>query len=213
MAVHGGPNIVEDGLVLYLDAANPMSYPRTGTTWNDLSGNNRTTTLVNGPTFNTNNLGSVVFDGSNDYASASLPALNTVTYSFWVYLIDATDLSGECTLFGAPSDQGSISIINGTTWFSWGPGSRSGPSVTLNTWTNFVLTGDIDSTQFYINSVLTNTFNSGTTLLSGTGYFCSYLDQSRLLNTRVANISFYNRRLTAREILQNYNATRSRFGV
>lgn len=58
MAAHGGPNIVEDGLVLYLDAANKKSYPGSGTVWKDLSGNGNDGTLTNGPTFGSTNLGS-----------------------------------------------------------------------------------------------------------------------------------------------------------
>jgi hypothetical protein len=61
------PPIVTDGLVLYLDAANTKSYPTTGTTWNDLSGNNNNGTLINGPTYNSENAGSIVLDGTNDY--------------------------------------------------------------------------------------------------------------------------------------------------
>ena len=67
MPVHGGPNTVEDGLVLSLDAADRNSYVSGSTTWFDLSGNNNSGSLVNGPTFNTGSLGSIVFDGSDDY--------------------------------------------------------------------------------------------------------------------------------------------------
>ena len=65
-------NIVKDGLVLDLDAAKKDSYPGTGTAWNDISGNRNNGTLTNGPTFNSSNGGSIVFDGTNDY-------INTVT--------------------------------------------------------------------------------------------------------------------------------------
>lgn len=213
MATLYNPKIVTDGLILYLDAANPRSYPRTGTVWNDLSGNNRTTTLANTPTFDSTGGGNITFNGSNQYASTSLPASNEVTYFFWVNVLNLIVAGGEGTLFAAPSDQGSVSIVGGTNWFSWNQGGRTGPAATANTWTNIVLTGNTTSTQFYLNSVLTNSFGSGTTLLSGTGYFCSFLDLSRNLNARLGNIAFYNRVLSAQEILQNYNATRSRFGV
>lgn len=63
---HQGP-IVTDGLVLCLDAANPKSYPGSGTAWMDLSGNGNNGTLTNGPTYNSGNKGSIVFDGVNDY--------------------------------------------------------------------------------------------------------------------------------------------------
>ena len=66
IAYYGG--IVTNGLVLDLDAAKKDSYPGTGTAWNDISGNSNNGTLTNGPTFNSNNGGSIVFDGVDDYA-------------------------------------------------------------------------------------------------------------------------------------------------
>ena len=62
-----GPNTITNGLVLSLDAANVKSYVNGSTTWRDLSGNNNSGSLINGPTFNSANLGSIVFDGTNDY--------------------------------------------------------------------------------------------------------------------------------------------------
>lgn len=61
------PLVNTNGLILRLDAANPYSYPTTGTTWFDISGNNNNGTLTNGPTFNPNNGGTFNFDGVNDY--------------------------------------------------------------------------------------------------------------------------------------------------
>jgi hypothetical protein len=69
MAVNYSPKIITDGLVLYLDAANTRSYPGSGTVWSDLSRGGNNGTLRNGPTFNSGNGGSIVFDGVNDYAS------------------------------------------------------------------------------------------------------------------------------------------------
>ena len=59
-------NIVKDGLVLDLDAAKRDSYPGVGTAWNDISGFRNNGTLVNGPTYNPTNAGSIVFDGASD---------------------------------------------------------------------------------------------------------------------------------------------------
>ena len=82
-----GPSIVTNGLVLCLDAANIKSYAGTGTAWNDLSGNSRTGTLTNGPTYSGTNGGSIVFDGVNDYVqtpSLSLTGNETnLTLSCW----------------------------------------------------------------------------------------------------------------------------------
>ena len=66
MGCSSGPDIIQDGLVLCLDAASKRSYPGTGTTWTDLKGANNGT-LTNGPTFDAGNGGSIVFDGTNDY--------------------------------------------------------------------------------------------------------------------------------------------------
>ena len=67
MALAHSPRIVRDGLAFYLDAANTKSYPGSGTTWTDISGKGNDGTLTNGPTFSSDNLGSIVFDGSNDH--------------------------------------------------------------------------------------------------------------------------------------------------
>ena len=58
--------IVRSGLVLHLDAARPASYPGSGTTWTDLSGQGNNGTLTNGPTYSSANGGSIVLDGTND---------------------------------------------------------------------------------------------------------------------------------------------------
>lgn len=73
--MYTGPNIVTDGLVLYLDAANTKSYPGSGTTWNDLSGNGNNGTLINGYIFNSIGNGNLVFDGSNDYVNINAQTL------------------------------------------------------------------------------------------------------------------------------------------
>ena len=63
MSVYAGPKITDSGLVLCLDAGNPVSYPGSGTTWRDVSGQSNNGTLVGGPTFNSTNGGSLVFTG------------------------------------------------------------------------------------------------------------------------------------------------------
>jgi uncharacterized delta-60 repeat protein len=73
------PNVVEENLSLLLDAGFIPSYPKTGTSWYDLSGNNRNGTLANGPTFNSTD-GSIVFDGTDDVVNFS-----TITASNWSF--------------------------------------------------------------------------------------------------------------------------------
>ena len=66
MSVQSGPNGIESGLVLYLDAANVKSYPGSGTSWFDLSGQNNTGTLINNPTYDSANRGSWSFNGTSN---------------------------------------------------------------------------------------------------------------------------------------------------
>jgi hypothetical protein len=68
MACNAGPDIIEDGLVLCLDAGNNNSYPKSGTTWSDLIGTNDGI-LTNGPTYDSDNAGAISFDGTNQYAA------------------------------------------------------------------------------------------------------------------------------------------------
>lgn len=89
MAFSRGPSIVKDGLVLYLDAANPKSYPGSGTNFNDISSNGNNATIVNGASFDNSNSGSIKFDGTND--TISLSQITTTnkqpwTLNFWYKL-------------------------------------------------------------------------------------------------------------------------------
>ena len=82
------PSIVTDGLAMYVDAGNFVSYPISGTNWTDLSGNGNNSVLTNGPTYNRENGGSIVFDGSDDVALSGtnvLSGLTAVSGCAWVY--------------------------------------------------------------------------------------------------------------------------------
>ena len=83
-----GPNIVTNGLVLYLDAGNTKSYSGSGTTWTDLSGNGNNGTLTNGPAYDSANLGGILFDGNNDYITvpdnSSLTSFTNMTLEILV---------------------------------------------------------------------------------------------------------------------------------
>jgi hypothetical protein len=122
------PSVVTDGLIYYVDAGNTSSYAGSGTTWNDLSGQNRTTTLYNGPTFDSANSGSINFDGSNDYAQIATgfnPNLTTKTMIAWCKLKSTTQQGGG--LIGAGKNMGSSdsfdTIVYNETNEGWGFGS------------------------------------------------------------------------------------------
>ena len=105
MALSHSPSIVTDGLVLCLDAGNPKSYPGSGTTWTDLSGNGNNGTLVNGVGYDSDNGGSLSFDGVNDYVTLGTPALmNGVQVPLTICLWARANSFGEYnTLWGVYS--------------------------------------------------------------------------------------------------------------
>ena len=97
MTIYGGPEIVTDGLVLHLDAANSKSYSGSGTAWNDLSGNGNNGTLTNGPIYSSDNKGNIILDGTNDYISTNninLSNTNKTSIDFWCKILSYPEASG-----------------------------------------------------------------------------------------------------------------------
>ena len=92
MSANGGPDIITNGLVLHLDAADIKSYPRTGAVWYDRSGNGNNGTLTNGPTFDSGNGGGIVFDGVDDRGTFTSPIASNSpqTYEVWVKAIPSS---------------------------------------------------------------------------------------------------------------------------
>jgi hypothetical protein len=220
MSVSGGPDIVENGLVLALDAANTKSYPGSGTTWADLSGNNNTGTLTNGPTFNGANGGSIVFDGTNDYVVGSISTISNWSMNIWYLSTDITSklvfypfsgtTGGNGLGFGGTFDVNTNNrwyFFDGTTTFS-----SSNTAITTNVWYNLVVTK---------SSTTYNLYTNGSLSLSGSGVDLSLTqynlgrrgDDLFYVSGRIPQASIYNRALSATEVLQNFNATRSRFNV
>jgi hypothetical protein len=219
MSASGGPNISEDGLVLILDAANVKSYPGSGTTWNDVSGNSNSGSLINGPTFDGGNLGSIVFDGSNDYVQTNINRSFT-----------AMTLMGFIKRNGAQVDYTGIFYSRGTSitgisfystnnlGYTWNGAVNtytfnSNLLVPNNTWCMVAMSVTSTAATLYVNtSSATNTVSHTSTTIDdlklGQDDF-----GSRFMNGNIANVMMYNRALSANEIFQNFNATRSRFGV
>jgi hypothetical protein len=221
----GGPNIVINGLVLYLDTANPKSYVSGSTTWADISGNGRNGTLTNGPTFNSENGGSIVFDGVNDYVNISTAPNLTNPLTICAF-INTSFITGSNQVIYGPSANGSDN------WFSISSNraqilatqtsdvntfSATGTTVIqANTW--YHITGIVNNnvTQIYING----RFEVASTVQAFT--IGSWNSTARIgqratgqlpFNGRIAYVQGYNRALSATEILQNYNATKTRFGL
>ena len=221
MAFHYSPKIVTDGLVLALDAANTKSYPGTGTNWTDLSGNGNHGTLVNGPTFNSN--GGITFDGTNDIVDVPTLTL-TGDFSITQTMNLTSTYNGPMPIGGGLSSGGST--YKGYIWFAnWANQVRfkvngeTGPNFSYSStnWVNqnifYTVTRNGSTAKLYINgveegegSISTNNFSIRTI---GASYnYSAYSCDGTIYSTKI-----YNRALSAEEVLQNYNATKSRFGL
>jgi hypothetical protein len=236
---YGNPPIVTDGLVLCLDAANTLSYPGSGTAWNDLSGQGNSVTLINGPTFNLNNSGSLVFDGVNDYIQTPIQALDRpCTFSTWFYFTSLTTNSGYNTFFGQDTD---VSILRGRFYFQKSGGNVDGGQlnkinfslvksdgsivvtnglnvVQINTWYNYTAVLTTTNISVYENGVIQNsTTNSdfflspNTNIILNAAYYNNNIVDFWPGRSSIFHI--YNRALSASEVLQNYEATKTRFGL
>jgi hypothetical protein len=223
-----GPNTITNGLVLSLDAANAKSYISGSTTWRDLSGNNNSGSLVNGPTFSSANGGSIVFDGTNDYSNngyiSQLYNTKTITYNVW---LKWNTTSNNRIIIGNENQTGVVcfGIRQRSTndyWISSGIGFANIISVTPNIDTTKIhmITALTDGTNafFYINGVLLGTSAYSSTFVSQTSFYVgigvgtgnSFLEP---FSGNIYNAQIYNRSLLPSEILQNYNAQKSRFGL
>lgn len=234
-----GQKIITDGLVLNLDAAQLRSYPTTGTTWRDLSGNGNNGTLVNGVGFSG---GSMVFDGVDDYVTSN--PLNTLldnsslTVTIFVNINEPT-LS---TRGGLVCNQKYLSEIDpGGFGFVIETFGRIAVNLTKdiggvkNSYESLAIF-NMDRQQF---SQYTFTYNSNTktvttykngvqkatTTNANYGWTKNTTNRDTFIgkNTQggwgafykmnISQVQIYNRALTASEILQNYNATKSRYGI
>jgi hypothetical protein len=228
MSAFGGPNIITDGLVLNLDAGNSKSYPGSGTTWFDKSGFGNDATLFNGPTFNTGNGGSIVFDGSDDYILVS----NFTTYSgsqgtlcSWVYPNSGNNNNyvialGEVGQTGKSRAIGTLS----NRWWLVGYGSSNEDWLTdfplvNNQWTYVTYTWtNTTNIGISVNGVFANTTRTGLVSVEGTQLRVGSPSWTNLgsygfWNGKIPIAQVYSRALSASEVLQNYNATKGRFGL
>ena len=234
MASNYNPSIVTSGLVLALDAGNTKSYPGSGTTWTDLSGNGNTGTLSNGPTYSSSNGGAIVFDGTNDYvatATATALGLSSVATPFTISSWFKTSGSGEYYLFDNYDNNGLLEDISfrvdGGVMEIYMHASTSGDTGTLrfgsgynnNAWHNFVMTWNGSNTiSGYADGTLigsTTSYTFSGSFDSGTAFWIGQRPGSPAVwfPGSIAVTHFYNTALTAAQVLQNFNALRGRFGL
>jgi len=235
-------NIVTDGLVLCLDAANKKSYSGTGTTWTDRSGNGNNGTLNNNPTFNSANGGSIDFDGTDDVVGPNTfdydDSVGTFTVCAWLNpdtftssnayaaIINRTDNSNHIFSVYIETSSGSGTTGEMSSWFFDTGGAirqhkSSGNCVlNLNEW-NFCVWRFSDAVGYtydlFNSDGSVNNTSSATQSIrkDSTSQFTigRWRGGSYYFDGNISGINFYDRKLTDAEVLQNYNATKSRFGL
>jgi len=218
MALIHSPNVITNGLVLCLDAANIKSYSGSGSTWTDLSGNGNNVTLFNFPAYSTLNGGMLTFNGSYGVTS-STSVLSSTAYTKIAWF-----------RFAGLGGANNIMSGNGGDHAFWGGNStklraghqntgyvalESTTNLVVNTWYFGAVTFNTTTGwKLYLNGILEAT-SSNTTTFNGVGNIeiGGFGGAANLLYGNVAIASVYNRVLTDVEIQQNFNVMRGRFGL
>jgi len=231
------PTIITDGLLLHLDAGDSNSYPGSGSTWFDISGNNHNATLVNGPTYSTTNGGLLNFNGSSQRGVINSTELGNIgasnhTISAWVNndIVTEEDFIGTngtsdghilLMIFGGTSAGGSF---RGHVWGSSGAAVPDSPNfATTGNW--HYLTQRVNWTTRFIEifeegqlvqSASMSSIGSPVNTNSGKfiiGHRTDTNNDSSHFDGKIAEVQVYNRALSTTEIQENYNVTKSRFGL
>ena len=234
MGLAYGGAIVRDGLVLALDAADRNSYPGTGTTWYDLSGNGYNATLINSVGYSSNSGGMLTFNGSTQVATVNVNSFvrNNTSYTFSTFFYLTTSNGGApFCLMTTPNDSdntdGFWQHLNLGNWLwrtedssgEFGGNAEAPTGFVSSTYYHLTVVVTTNSIKFYRNgnliSTISTTFswanvrNDNTAyLFIGKGYEDAYY-----MTGNVGNFLMYNRVLSESEIEQNYNATKGRFGL
>ena len=212
--------VVGGGLLFHFDVSNPASYPGSGNDIFDLSGNGNDATIQGTPVFDAADGGSIVTGNPNFISVALTPTLqifNTYTYQVWV---KASAFLGFMTIVDQDDDTHFFGV-NGTTLESFSPTYSSGLRIAVDQWYNVAMThAPATGIAFYVDGAFilrpvtnipspnatTNYINFGAGSSSGTS-------GNEFWNGNLGAGMMYTTELTAGEILQNFNATRTRFGV
>jgi hypothetical protein len=220
------PQIVQDGLQLYLSAGDPGSYPGSGTTWQDLSANSYSTTLVNGVGYSSSAGGTLTFDGANDYVDVGQSlAYQSFSVGAWF-----RSTSGGIKMI-LSKEVAAGNPWNYRIWLNGGTivadmsqvttqSSLLSPLGTYNNggWHNVMFTRDDSTWYLYVNGQQVNTkadTYTGSVTNSQNVWIgrSAYLGGSYAYSGDISEVMIYGRVLSASEVLQNFEATRTRFGV
>lgn len=229
MTLVQGPTLLLDGLLVHVDAANPRSYPGSGASWFDLSGNNKTASLVSSPTYSSEGFGSFVFSGTQLATIGAITSnlTTTMTYSIW---IKPTSIGTARTIFWDDDGQG-----GGDSWVDITAAGKIETQrdsdgfglLTCNTtlssgfWYNVVLVANgASGKSVYLNGLVDGSNAIPIASRSGKSYislaaktpFPPSPSGSQFIGS-ISAFSIYSRALSAAEVLLNYNAYRGRYGI
>lgn len=239
MGIAYNTSIVRDGLVLHLDAANVKSYPGSGTTWNDLSGNGNNGTLVNGVGYTTDTNGSLVFDGVDDnvpFGNILEMGTNSFSLNAWVKSTSTSAGNGNGIIYkrgtgssvspgyrlNMPNGGFNLFIADGTTYNSL---SSTLTSYNDGRWHNVVgvVNRQTSKMLLYVDNALSNQMNiTFSTSIDSGSIIQLAVGALRLTSSsavyhpfagNISNVQIYNRALSDQEIQQNFNALRGRYGI
>lgn len=223
------PAIVTNDLQLYLDAANPTSYSGSGSTWRDLSGNNNHATLVNNPTFNAGNGGSIYMDGNNQYVSSSYAGAATESYTYSVWFKNNNNSEPKYLLTRGRDNNGNgwslqvqinefriaTAAVVPTVPVTEGLIVSGTSTLADNSWYYVTAVWKAgESLKVYVNGILEGTTVTSRTNLrsSANGWVIGSVSNSIFTSGYIAVAQVYNRVLSDAEIMTNFNSVKSRFG-
>lgn len=219
--------IATGNLVLHLDAKNPSSYPGSGTTWFDLSGNSFNGTLLNSPTYDSD--GYFIFNGSSNMTvsivSPNPNIAGQITSEIWFYASNSNSitLNHKGTHYSTYFPNTNTFQWADTNWSYGNFGTRSITNINqTGVWKQIVVTKDSsNNVRIYKNGALQDTranFSPALSTFNSTLYLTGYsndtaLPSSNFLTGYISISRIYNRALSDSEVLQNFNAHRARYGL
>ena len=215
-------SIVTDGLLLYLDANNNLSYNGSGSTWYNLASSSSNINLQGSPTFNLSSPKNLSFNGSNQYGTGGGITVPQATYTKCVWFklssystnnnLVSSQAGGHFMFFGATNKL----HCGHTNWINYGLTFLSYPSATtfnLDTWYFAVLTFDtLNGMKLYINDNLDSTYTQKTIHSGDESTDIASFGGDNLLNGAISMVMTYNRAISASEVSRNYQITKSLFG-
>ena len=214
----GGSGFITSNLVLHLDASNSSSYPGSGTTWTDLTGNGNDGTLINGVTYVSSDGGYLNFDGANDrvdFASYVQPAQTSSTSFTWFIWVYPFSSGTDDVIMGNRVISGSNVWTKLTPRrFEWKYPNHldgTGTSVTPNQWQNICITKNGSSFTYYKNGSSIDTMTSTASKNANPFHIGGDPTYGENAQARISIVAVYDAALTASQVLQNYDATKSNY--